>query len=286
MIYDKSGNQLHAIYNKSGQPLNMAYAKDGMQIFPDGPITLKVMTYNVGGWYDGRGTNVPADKKSLYYALQTGMIEENDPDVLVIQEYLANFSADGTSALTMLQNLFPYVHVKTSGTYFGRAICSKYPITNYVERTYTAESSRYFDSCTITVNGIPITFVNTHLGLTQENRNSEIQQLIPYLETLNTFIACGDYNAGIKTSDTTDSYYINNVKPFLDAGFRSANYSDNGFLITASDEPQGTYNAGLDNMYLSPNITVESLMVDTTKRTDGLSDIIDHMPLIAEMQIN
>lgn len=285
MIYGINGNQIYGAYGNSGLPLNVAYSKNGSQIYPDGPVALKVMTYNVGGWYIGSGTNVPAEKKSQYYALQTGMIESNNPDVLVIQEYLANFSDDGTSALTMLQGLFPYVHVKTSGTYFGRAVCSKYPITDYVERTYTAESSRYFDSCTITFAGTPVTFVNTHLGLTQENRNSEIQQLIAYLQTLNRFIACGDFNTGITptSANTESTAYIINVKPFIDAGFKTANFGSFGFLLTCVDRINETHYY-LDNAYMSSNITINDVYVDDTKLTDLVDDQIDHMPLIATVE--
>ena len=122
MIYTKKGEQVaQGAFNVYGREIGAAYSVDGMQIYP--PVfNLKVMSYNVGGWYKGSGTNVPTAQKEQYLALQTGMIEDNDPDVLVIQEYLANFAADGTSALSLLQGLFPYVHVKTSGTYFGRAI--------------------------------------------------------------------------------------------------------------------------------------------------------------------
>ena len=284
MIYAKNGTLLLSAYELDGDALDKAYDINGTQIYTI-EFNLKVMTYNVGGWYTGSGTNVPADKKDAYLALQTGMIEDNDPDVLVIQEYLANFSADGTSALTLLQSLFPYVHVKTSGTYFGRAICSKYPISDYTERTYTQESSRYFDSCAITVNGVPITFVNTHLGLTQENRDPEIVQLITYLQTQSRFIACGDYNTSITTNDKTADAWVYNIKPFLDAGFHSAN-CDETFYYTSSNYPDGTWNGCLDNIITSANITIDSAEVDETKRNDGLNDRIDHMPFIATLTIN
>lgn len=284
-IFNIDGDSIPSAYGKNGVRISQAYDIDGNELLQQS-VGLKVMTYNVGGWYIGSGRNVPAAKKDQYLALQTGMIENNDPDVLVIQEYLANFSDDGTSALSILQELFPYVHAKVSGTYFGRAICSKYPITNYVERTFTAESSRYFDSCTITVNNFPIAFVNTHLGLTQANRDSEIVQLIQYLNTLNTFVACGDYNTGITDADLTTSStaYINNVKPFIDAGFHTANFGQFGFMLTCVDRTNGTHYY-LDNEYTSSNIEILNAYVDETKLTDLIDDPIDHMPLIAELSI-
>lgn len=287
MIYDKNGNQLQTVYGKDGQPLSAAYSKDGTQIYPDGPITLKVMTYNVGQWYYGSGDNVPADKDAAYYALQNGMIQAHNPDVLCIQEYWKVFSKTGRTALSMLQQYFPYIHEQGGNSgYFGRCICSKYPISNYTVRTYANESNRYYDSCTITVNGVPITFTNTHLDVnSQDKRDEEIVELIAYLQTQQRFIACGDYNTAIMYADKTRPAYIKNIKPYLDAGFHVANCDDFGFLYTASDMPTGTWNGCLDNIITSPNMTFTSVEVDETKRTDGLTENIDHMPLIAVIEI-
>lgn len=282
MIYDIDGNPISSVYDVSGNLLNSAYDVDGNKIYQR---EIKVMTYNVGGWYIGSGRNVPSAEKQEYYALQTGMITDNDPDVLVIQEYLANFSDDGTSALTMLQSLFPYVHTKTSGTYFGRAVCSKYPITNYTERQYTQESSRYFDSCTITIGGVPITFVDTHLGLTQANRDPEIVQLINFLNMQSRFVCCGDFNTDIGTAsaNTESTEYIDNVKPFIDEGFNSANFGDFGFKATYVDE--NDVPLYIDNIYTSSGIDITGVYVDTTKETDSIVEKIDHMPLVATLVI-
>lgn len=283
-IYSKDGIQLALAFGKNGDSLQSAYGVNGDLVFSAGLSELKVMTYNVGGWYIGSGRNVPASKEEEYYALQTGMILANDPDVLVIQEYLANFSDSGTSALSMLQSLFPYVHAKVSGTYFGRAICSKYPITDYVERTFTQEPSRYFDSCIVTINGTEIPFVNTHLGLTQANRTPEIAQLIQFLESLDKFVCCGDFNTEMvtETANAESEEYINNVKPFVDAGFHTANFGQFGFMMTYQADTWYMY---LDNIYTSHNIPITGAYVDTTKLTDEIVDTVDHMPLIAELSI-
>lgn len=282
MIYSKNGISLRDAYNANNQILNEAYDVNGSLVYRRG---LKVMSYNVGGWYDGKGTNVPADKDAEYYALQNEMIARANPDVLCIQEYWGTFSKAGRTALSLLQQYFPYIHEQNkTNQYFGRCICSKYPISNYTVRTFTKENYRYFDSCTVTVDGTPITFVNTHPGLTQENRDPEIAQLIAYLQTQQTFISCGDYNTAVTTDDKTSEYWIKNIKPYLDAGFHVAN-CDEEFLITSSDYPDGTWNGCLDNIITSANITILSAEVDETKRYDELPERIDHMPFIAELLV-
>ena len=284
-VYDINGNTLQSVYDVNGDALQSAYDIDGAEVYSAGPPTLKVMTYNVGQWYYGSGSNVPADKDAEYYALQNGMIQRNNPDVLAIQEYSQQFSKLPRTAISMLQQYFPYIHEQDGGNaYLHRCICSKYPISNYTVRNYTAESGRYYDTCIITVSGTPITFVNTHLSVsTQSYRDAEIVELINYLQTQTRFIACGDYNTSISSDDKTKEAYIKNITPFLNAGFNLANCDEFGFYYTASDVPDGTWYGCLDNIITSSNITINSVMVDETKRTDGLPERIDHMPLIATL---
>lgn len=286
-VYNKSGEPLLSVYSKSGDALARAYNASGNQIYPNGPISLRIMSYNVGEWYYGDGDNVPADKDELYYALQNGMIQRNDPDVLCIQEYWKIFSKTGRTALSMLQQYFPYIHEEGGASgYYGHCVCSKYPISNYTVRKYTDNNQRYYDSCTVTVNGIPITIVNTHLDLTQAKRDLEIQELISYLRTQNRFVACGDYNTGITptSANVESTAYINNVKPFIDAGFNTANFGNFGFLLTCVDRNNQTHYY-LDNIYTSGNISVSDAYVDDTKLSDLIDDPIDHMPLVADIEL-
>ena len=287
-IYDKSGAQLETVYNVSGAALPTAYDKAGNIIFA--AADLKVMTYNVGGWYIGSGRNVPAAEKDAYYALQTGMIADASPDILFINEYMAQFSDDGTSALEMLQQFFPYIETAMSGTYFSRAICSKLPLTNYTQHSFSVGNGQYYDSAEVVVDGTPVTLVVIHLIVNPETtRYTQAQELLAYLETLDTFICAGDYNTGISTStaNPSSSEYEKFVKIFLDAGFHTANFGASGFMVTCNDGVNGTGTDWyIDNIITSADINVISSYVDTTKLTDGISGKIDHMPLIANLEVN
>jgi endonuclease/exonuclease/phosphatase family metal-dependent hydrolase len=285
MIYNKNGNVLLNAYDKVGSGLSVAYDKTGNVVFSSEPNQLKIMEYNVGQWYIGDGNAVPTAKKEAYYNLQTGIIEDNDPDILLINEYYGNFCTDGTSALTILQSLFEFVHVVTSGTYYGRAICSKYPISNYTQRLFTGESKRYYDTCTITINSIPVTVCVTHFDPNSlAKREAEVAELISYLEQQTRFICCGDYNT-LDCKDTSGADYTAIIEPLLNAGFHCANCTDFGFLETYSDQPTGTWTGCLDNIVTSANIDILSASVDTTKLHDGLADKTDHMPIIATVQL-
>lgn len=287
-IYNISGNTLHSAYNYVGQTINKAYDIASDVIFPDEPTSIKVMTYNVGEWYYGGGDNVPADKDAAYYALQNGMIAANNPDVLLIQEYWKVFSKTGRTAKSMLDQYFPYIHEQGGNSgYYGRCICSKYPISNYTVHAYSNDAKRYYDTCVITVNGVAITFVNTHLDTDETKRLQNVAELVPFLQTLDTFVCGGDMNTMIQasTANTESTPYINNVKPFVDAGFGTANFQpiEDGFKVTYINAD--LWHGYLDNIYTSSNIGIGTVYVDTTKETDNLGDKIDHMPLIATLQI-
>ena len=292
-IYNISGNVLRLAYSADKVGINKAYNVSGDEIFSEEPILLKVMTYNVGQWYVGGGDNVPADKDSAYYALQNSMIQNADADILFINEYWKVFSKTGRTAKSMLEQYFPYIHEQGGDSgYYGRAICSKYPISNYVTHNFTnVGTSYYYDSADISVNGKSIKVVVLHLMTNPESdRYTQAQQLLAYLKTLDTFIAAGDYNTGISpnygTDNTESTAYAHYVKLFTDEGFHSANYAESGFMVTCNDGVDGAgIDWDIDNIITSADIIINSAYVDDTKLTDGIHDKTDHMPLIATVQI-
>lgn len=290
-IYSKSGLETSMAYAKSGSMLFQAYDIDGNELLGD-LFDIKVMTYNVGTWYEGKHTNVPRAKDEEYYSLQDGMIQRNNPDILCMNEYCKQFSKTGRTALSMLQQYFPYIHEQggdnpDASNANGRCIASKYPITNYTVRNFNDGSGLYYDSCTVTVDGNPITVIVTHLFYSASDaskRVSELRTIISFMQTQERCILCGDLNT-LNCKSTSGADYINMIQLLLDAGFHIANCGSFGFLVTYSDEPDGTWTGCLDNIVTSSNIQILSAHVDTTKLTDGLQERVDHMPLIAELSI-
>lgn len=282
-IYNVSNTQIYQAFDIDAASLAKAYNKDGNEVFS---ATLKVMSYNVGQWYYGSGDNVPEAKDEEYYNLQNGMIANADADILCICEYWDIFSKTGRTALSLLSQYYPYIETQGgSSGYYGRAICSKYPLTNFTHHAYTNESARYYDSATVTINDTPITVVVTHLNVDDRSkRSAQVAELITFLQQQTRFIACGDYNT-LDCKNTSGADYTAIIEPLLNAGFHCANCSDFGFLETYSDQPTGTYTGCLDNIVTSANIDILSASVDTTKLSDGLTEKTDHMPLIATVQL-
>ena len=289
-IYDKDGTELASAFEAHGVELNDAFDCDGANVFIK-DRTIKVMTYNVGTWYDGKHDNVPAAQDAEYYALQKGMILANDPDIICMEEYCKQFSKAGRTAYSLLSECgYPYI-VETKGDSptaspaDGRCIASKYPITNYTVRNFSDGSSLYYDTCTITVKGIPINVMVTHLHWSDiAKRTSEMQTIMSLLSGYNRFILCGDFNTA-DNYDTSGADYIAVVKPLIDAGYNVANGGSFGFFETYSNEPDDAWVGDLDNIVTSPNIVMLSVYVDETKLTDGLDERVDHLPLVATLEI-
>lgn len=285
-IYDAQGNQLTEAFDVSGNSLQTAYDADGNVIFSKSNVHLKIMEYNVGGWYIGDGTNVPSAKDADYYALQNSMIQNADTDILCICEYWDVFSQTGRTALSLLQQYFPYIHAENgTNQYYGRCICSKYPITDYVTNIYSTGSDgvRYFDKATIDVDGDMIDVIVTHLHPSNQNfKIAQATQLFNYTQTLtNKWIVCGDFNSTLMNPFSTTNAAIYNQ--FLNAGDHLANGSTFGIFPTACNSDNWASDSfAIDQIITSPTIIIDSVWTDLTKTTDALEEgKIDHIPLLA-----
>lgn len=286
-VYDAEGNQLLSVYDAQGNRLNRAYDAEGNVVYTGETIQLKVMEYNVGGWYIGSGTNVPTSKDASYYALQNSMIQNADADILCICEYWNQFSANRT-AVSLLEQYYPYIHAEGGDTtYTGRCICSKYPITNYTVNVYSGDTAgRYYDKATINVDDIPIDVIVTHLHPSDQSEKIRTAKILfDYTETLtNRWIVCGDFNSTLYNpfSETNEAIY----RQFLNAGDSLANAGTFGILPTACNSTDWANESfAIDQIIASPSITIDSVTTDLTKTTDAIADKIDHIPVIASLKI-
>lgn len=288
-IYDLSGESLTTVFDNTGRQASQAYDIEGNPLL--GTRRIKVATYNVGQWFVGGHDNVPADRDAEYYQLQNEIISNLDADILLLEEYVDQFSKTGRTAYSLLSQYYPYIEARGGGsvtTVDGRCICSKYPISNYTVRVYST-GGKYYDSCNITIDGFVFTVFVTHAHWSTDSpdnyRISQMQELANVSSQYSNVIIGGDFNTGISANNTPEqvaqkiSWY---VQPLLDLGYHTANYSTDGILTTCYDGTDTTATSwALDTIYTSPNLPLSDVYVETTKLTDGLADKIDHLPIAA-----
>lgn len=218
-----------------------------------------------------------------------------DPDILCIQEYWDVIGS--VDVKDLLTSYMPYYQeVNGEIAYYGHAIFSKYPITNFMTSALSSpldfktvsqstNVGRFVDRCTITVEGIGITVFNTHLATSSQESTKVAQSVLicNMLSSYNRFILCGDFNTVCKS--VNDEEYTTIMKQFVDAGYHVANCSNqHGFTDTWTEgsTADGTWYP-CDHVITSKNILIDDVYIDTTKLTDGLSETIDHVPFIAEL---
>lgn len=293
-IYDKDGNPLYACYDKDGNPLYACYDKNGVQVWHSGPTRLRVMTYNIQ-WLS---------YLNRVLRIATEIYDEETPDIVGFQEVskASTFSwpsllSGGGVYSTWLANNYGLVY-SNHGTEADNktAIVSKYPISDFQTVRFSIQDSqpewREYTKCHITVEGKTICWYNTHLGLgptyRATMRNELLADVEEAMETEDYIILTGDFNVQVATTETTDSeFYAEQIQPFIDAGLTLANWQDFGFIPTFTDSTgSGTWKC-LDNIMVSPNITIDDVWANRVKATDNQEDYtIDHIPLIADLVLN
>ena len=287
-IYDGNGNQLNACYDGHGNALQYAYDGEGHLIFTSRETDLKVMTYNIGQWYIGNGSNVPTAKYSDYYALQRSMLASDDADIVGFQEYYDPFSSGHTVESVIGEYFTNHVNNAVSG-YSAKAIYSNgYALSSYEEVAFVNGTGRNYIKASIIVNGKTVLVINAHLD-TSSNESAKVAQareLFEAVANLEYFIIMADFNTVCKS--ISDEEYTTIMKQFIDAGYHSANCSEqHGFIDTWTDGTSASATwYPCDQIITSANIDMLSVYTDRTKVTDNIGDVIDHIPLIAELAIN
>jgi endonuclease/exonuclease/phosphatase family metal-dependent hydrolase len=286
-VYNKNGALLTQIFNKSGVELSSAYDANGIEVYSKSSSSLKVMTYNVGQWYIGDMNPVPITKKSEYYTLQNGIFDRHRPQLLFIQEYLNNWCADGSTASSLLDPYITDQEATNPTGYIGHSICTNgFEIQNYTSHQFPTNKGNYptYETAQILYEGKTINIINTHNDYYAQYQQSEIPTLLSAIANMEYFILCGDFNINLTSEDTSDDQYTINVKPFIDAGYHVGNLAID-WIPTYFGTSSPTGGKYCDQIITSPNINISRLYADTTKLSDGISDKIDHIPLIAELVI-
>lgn len=260
-------------HTKEGTAADCGYGMSGGAVFT-------IMSYNVGAWYYN-GYEMPSALYTQYYNLQKSIFYKYQPDFVGIQEY---FSAIGDkSAEEFLADYFVSSFTVDRYPTAGRAIASKYEITDITDNPYTEQygEQRYYIKGYITVDDKRICVISTHLCHLGEYMYPQAAELAAIAAQEEYCIIAGDFNADINT----EAGYAGIVKPFTDAGLVAANGGEFGVINTHHDTETGGWRA-IDAIFVTPNIKLVSVFADQTKVTDDIDMTIDHVPLVAHVLID
>lgn len=297
-VYNINNTQLSDVYGINDNSLDVAFDINNDIVFnktpPTPTNTLKVMSFNVGCFYT-EYYPCPDAVSNAFYQRQRTIYNAHHPDFVGMPEW---YKYIGTIDSSTLMDEYWADYIANYEAYNGSSkpnnaitFASTYPITNNSIVAYQTQSGevRYYQKGYITVDGITICVVNTHLSLTSNIRAGQFNELLNMLENEEYFICVGDFNFQIQQAG--DSEYNASVQLALNKGFNSAQNANSILKTWYSGQTAETSSNiyALDNIITSANLPISNVMVDTTKLTDGLCTanniIIDHLPIIADVTL-
>lgn len=253
-----------------------------------GPLdTVAVMTYNVGEWYDGTRTEMPANMYQTFYDLQNEMMSKNFPSVFLAQEYYYQMYPGATNARTMfLEPHFKYIHTDSDTLLtLGKALGTNLPLvsTEMVNFTNPSGVAQKWQKAYIYINGKKVCIANVHLSqVSQTDILDEVDEIVAAIATEPYFIVAGDFNTRFNGNDQIGAQVLSK---FAAIGATPCNAGAFGTFYTyRGSEAIGTSNEANDNIFVSSGITIKNVYMDDTKIQANLP-IQDHVPLIAYLTI-
>ena len=232
---------------------------------------IKVATMNYGLWNDGGTKFVPDNKVEEVLAKWKAMLDDHDVDILCGQEWLKFF--DRSNKVTAEDALFAYKYKYQFSTAsgFGKNLVSKLPVTDFQVIAHTKNTSRMYTKAYTEINGKRVCLINAHLSIETDfyaNRKAEYDDLLKVMKEEEYVIVFGDFNA----------YTGMEFRNFTQAGYVLANCGKFGVFDTWTnfDKPSSWGNKAIDNIIVSPNIEILSVVCDRR-------DLSDHNMLVAEL---
>lgn len=295
-VYSLNGTPSNIAYSRAGTLLSQAYNIQGNPLLSQGTGSpLKVMTYNVGQWYIGTGSQMPAEAVPTYPNLQHQIMDDNRPDVLAVQEYRSPMYT-GITVDSVIGEFFTDTQNTLNTGYKAKALYTNgYPISDYEAIDFPNDSSWNYLKAKITVDGKDVWLINTHLitsySMADADRERKKVEQAGYIfnavKNLDRFIIMGDFNVICKNTNHVE--YITMMKQFVGAGYNMTNCSPQSGFIRTCSETTDMFNDGepCDIIITSPNIVIDNAYLDDNKFAvvAETGNRFDHLPVIAELTI-
>lgn len=274
-MYDIDGNVLTSAFDISGMEIKAVHGISEM---------LRVMCYNIQRW---SGNNALASIQDVAFG--------NGAAIVGIQEWGNSIT---TSASIGGKSIPDYLAGKGySDLYVSsldvnhKAIASMIKMEDMSETRYSqSHETRSYTKSYFTFGGKRIALFNTHLDYQVESSIKFLQakELLAAVAQEESFILTGDLNTTVRS--TSENEFVQIVKPFIDAGYNVANGGEPwGLLMTyysGSTVEGSTQITPPDNIITSADIEIANVYLDTTKLTAGTGNVIDHIPLIADLIVH
>ncbi len=234
--------------------------------------TFRLMTYNVHSCIGTDGKLAPERIAEVIAGADVDVVALQELDVLQARTGRVNQPA------WLAEQLKMFVHFTSARAcddgHYGNAVLSRFPIRMHSEGNLRRrrDEERAVQWLELSVLGLHVNLINTHLSIHIRDRLLQIEQLlstewIAKAERHVPLVVCGDLN-----STQFSPIYRKLRKDLIDAqqlrGLRAATFPSRVPLIR------------LDHVFTSPNIQVRNCEV---RRGPLCRVASDHLPLVAEL---
>lgn len=251
------------------------------RVYTRKPAALKVCSFNVGLWTDGKASNARVDTANVEtesIKLRRFLGNENF-DFLLCEEATHEFDKDYKidAYAYCFKNNLPYGWTTSDSNVSGPVrqflLTGKYKLKNVTYHNYENASTRGYVTFASEIMGREITFINCHLSSGYSNddeiRAKERAELIQVLKNCEYGVLMGDFNA--RSIDDFNDF----------SEFNIANHGYYGDFKTwpdAKESDSNWPNGCIDNIITTKSIKITNVLM-------GEIAMSDHKPLIAEIEI-
>ncbi len=240
------------------------------------PLKLKVGTYNVGHFNQGRLGGFQGSEKMSKAELSNWKrwIGKQSLDLFVVNEWNKFFDKDSVynAQKELLDPYYSHVYFGQQNRWIYNGIATNFKLTNLHQVEWAGEYYALIGE--LKVGDQVIHIISTHIPWQKQWHDKALKDLIHLLGDYEYFICMGDMNAWDKGQ-----------KLFLKAGFNMANGGNMGWFPTAGGTSaaagyKGMHNVNIDNIITSKNIKIMDVHAPKTSLND-----LDHLPIIADVII-
>lgn len=245
------------------------------------PTRVSIMTYNVHSCIGSDGTASPARIAEVIALYGADIICLQELDIRLLRSGGEDQAREIADRLNMEFHFYPSLRLEEEGEY-GNAVLTRFPLRAIkAGELPTLPGRRDVEQrgalwVKVTVGGRDLNIITTHLGLSRQERLAQTEELLGpawtgSVECRPPIILCGDMNA-LRFSRV----YRRFAAAFVDACggkiWKAAKTWHSRFPLLR-----------IDHVFLSPDVTVEKLVVPRTKLTRLASD---HLPVVAVVTVN
>ena len=241
---------------------------------------MRIATYNIGDYSGATFQKGSINAKTILSVL----INSENADLWAMQEDEEFFNEETKETpIETLYKSYKYCARRGTGRYNFKSFLSNHEIKDVQQIHYTGDvkfGHKWFLSATLLVNNKEIRIICLHFDWTDiKIRSIQIQQVLDYVKNYEYSIIMGDFNPTdfVSKQKLSDKCTLSeDIKPFLQAGYITANAGEFGYFDTLPLSPE---HYACDNILVSHNIKI--LNVGVTNK----SWMNDHAILWADIEI-